>query len=308
MAKFLLFAGRRGIIEQQFVQDRERHMRTKVVVVGGTGTVGSEVVGILAARGIAVCATTRDVQAAPGRAGIEWVPLAEPAGVDSPLDINTQGLFLMAPTGYADQHAFLSPWIRAAARAGVTRIVLMTAQEVNDEELGPFRRAELELIDSGISNIIVRPNWFMQNFHTFWGEQIRRSGLIALPAGDGKLGFIDARDIAAVAAAQLVDDRARSGTFVLTGPESLDHTQVANILSIETGRQIRYRDVDPDEFASNLSAATGMAEDYIRLIVDMFDAVRAGAAAGLTDNVQLLSGRPARSLSIYARDYRTRLS
>jgi uncharacterized protein YbjT (DUF2867 family) len=283
-------------------------MGSDVLVIGGTGTVGREVVKLLRERGVAVRATTRDVEGAPRLGGVRWVRVTQPDDADPVILAGVAGLFLMAPSGYSDQYALLSPWIRAASQANVARIVLMTAQEVNDAEQSPFRRAELELIESRIPHTIVRPNWFMQNFHSYWGDQIRRSGTIELPAGDGKIAFIDARDIAAVAVAQLLAKKITYGTFVLTGPQALDHTQAARILSSATGRQIHYLNTDPEEFGKTMSAANGMPEDYVRSVLDMFTAVRAGAAAGVTTHVERLTGRPARSLADYARDYRESLT
>ena len=121
-------------------------MGSHILVLGGTGTVGREVVKLLRERGVSVRATTRDVEGAPRLDGVQWVPLRQPAGADPLIRADTAGLFLMAPSGFVDQCAILSPWIRAAFRANVARIVLMTAQEVNDAEPSPFRRAELELI------------------------------------------------------------------------------------------------------------------------------------------------------------------
>ncbi len=283
-------------------------MDAPIFVIGATGTVGSEVVKLLRKRGVAVRATTRDAEGAPRLDGVQWVSLMQPGGADPRMLAGAAGLFLMAPSGFVDQRAILSPWIRAASLANVARVVLMTAQEVNDAVPSPFRRAEIELIESGILHTIIRPNWFMQNFHNYWGDGIRRFGSIALPAGEGKIAFIDARDIAAVAVAQLLVERTTGGTFVLTGPEALDHTQAAAILSSARGRRVTYRSIDPVEFGKALSAANGMPEDYLRSLLDMFTAVRAGAAAGVTTHVERLIGRPAHSLAEYARDYRELLT
>jgi uncharacterized protein YbjT (DUF2867 family) len=283
-------------------------MDAHVFVIGATGTVGREIIKLLRERGVAVRATTRDVDGAPRLGGVQWVRLTKPGDAGPRILAGAAGLFLMAPSGYVDQHAILSPWIRAASRANVARVVLMTAQEVNDSDQSPFRRAELELIESGINHSIIRPNWFMQNFHNYWGDEVRRCGTIELPAGNGKIAFIDARDIAAVAVAQLLAEKVACGTLVLTGPEALDHTQAARILSNATGRQISYRDADPVEFGKTTSAVNGMPEDYVRSLLDMFTAVRAGAAAGVTSHVERLTGRPARSLADYARDYRELLT
>ena len=89
----------------------------------------------------------------------------------------------------------------SVAATGVRKLVLMTAMGANADEAAPLRKAEVHLIQSGLAYNIIRPNWFMQNFNTFWLHGILNGGTIALPVGQAKGSFIDARDIAAVAAA-----------------------------------------------------------------------------------------------------------
>ncbi|MEY3251132.1 MAG: azoreductase [Pseudomonadota bacterium] len=105
--------------------------------------------------------------------------------------------FLLAPPGHVNQHELLGPLIEQARAQGLDKLVLMSAMGA------PLRRAGLQLEASGVPFNVIRPNWFMQNFHTFWLAGIRDAGTIFLPAGCAKGSVIDARDIAAVAAALL---------------------------------------------------------------------------------------------------------
>src|SRR6185503_14578197 len=100
----------------------------------------------------------------------------------------------------ADQYKVLSPLIQEAKRQGLEKVVLMTAMGANAVETAPFRRAEIELEKSGLTYNIVRPNWFFQNFNTFWIQGILNYGKILVPGGNAKTSFIDARDISAVVA------------------------------------------------------------------------------------------------------------
>jgi uncharacterized protein YbjT (DUF2867 family) len=278
----------------------------RFLIVGGTGLVGGAIRTALSKRGAGVRATTRhrDTSDVPNT---EWVQCDVCRDtLPTNLFADIQRAFLMAPTGHVDQYAVLSPLIVAAKRAGVERIVLMTAQGADASDEIPFRKAELELRDAGIGFAIIRPAWFMQNFHAFWGEAIRRRGRIELPAGKGKVVFVDTRDVAAVAQALLSADSMENCEIDVTGEEVLDHAQAASILSDATGNEIEYEDIEPDRFLRPLIAG-GVAPDYAAMIAAMFDEVRAGGPIRTTGHVRRLTGRAPRSLFAYARDHAEQL-
>jgi uncharacterized protein YbjT (DUF2867 family) len=276
------------------------------LIVGGTGLVGAAIRVGLSKRGAGVRVTTRhrNTSEIPNT---EWVQ-CDVCGDTLPgnLFADIQRAFLMAPTGHVDQYSILSPLILAAKRAGVERVVLMTAQGVDASDEIPFRKAELELRDAGIKFAILRPAWFMQNFHTFWGEALRRRGRIEVPAGEGKVVFVDTRDVAAVAEALLTADSIENCEIDVTGGEVLDHAQAASILSDATGHKIQYEDIEPACFLRNL-VADGIAPDYAALIAAMFDEVRAGGPICTTGHVQRLTGHAPRSLFSYGRDHSEQL-
>jgi len=277
------------------------------LVVGGTGTVGGAVVRNLVGKGAKVRATTRNPGRCSKASNVEWLAISPdcpevPAGAFSGVEC----AFLLAPTGCVDQYRFLLPWIAAAADARTTQTVLMTAHEPDDDDDAPFRRAEAALHATSIPGAILRPSWFMQNFHTYWGNGVRQNGLIALPAANGRIGFIDARDIADVASTLLLRPPQPNRTLTLTGPEALNHAEIARLLSSEMRRPIRYTNIDDASFRRTL-LEDGMPGDYADLVVAMFAVVRAGRAAQVTDSVQSVTGRPPRTFADYARDYHDRL-
>jgi uncharacterized protein YbjT (DUF2867 family) len=143
----------------------------------------------------------------------------------------------------------------------------------------------------------------MQNFHTFWLTGIRQQGKILLPVGKAKGSFIDARDIAAVAAELLLrsdhDDRA----FDLTGSEALDHDQVAVLLSQAAGRTITYQDIPPAAMRDGLLAA-GLPPAYAEFLLVILGFFKAGYSERTTDAVQAVTGRPPIRFAQYAQDHR----
>ena len=276
----------------------------RAFVVGGTGLIGSTIIRRLVEQGTSVRATTRNPDAAPRPPNVEWLKIAADRPEVPPRALaHGDRVFLLAPTGWTDQFAFLAPWINAAATAEVNQLVLMTAHEPDNDDRAPFHRAEAALRATSIPGAILRPSWFMQNFHTYWGDEIRRAGLIAVPAGHGRVGFIDTRDIADVAATLLLEAPRPCQTLVLTGPEALGHAEVARLLSQATRRDVRYRCTDAPSFQRSL-IDSGMSAAYADLVVAMFSTVRAGRAAAVTNAVQAVTGRPARHFADYAGDYR----
>lgn len=170
--------------------------------------------------------------------------------------------FLLSPPGYSDHYKVLSPLIQEAKRRGLKKVVLMTALGANVDETSGFRRAEVELEKSGLSYNIIRPNWFFQNFNTFWIHGIRNHGEIALPAGNADVSFIDARDISAVSAKLLNTTQHQNQAFDITGPESIDLADVAKAISAITGKKISYKNIEPGVLKTGLIAA-GLPTDYV---------------------------------------------
>lgn len=273
------------------------------LVIGASGTVGSTIVRSLLAQGHAVRATTSR-KAAVGRQGQRQtvhLDLATGEGLAAAFE-GVDRAFLLAPPGYADQQRLLSPLVAEAARRKLEKVVLMSAMGANAADT-PFRRVEQELERSGLRYNIIRPNWFMQNFNTFWLQGINEQGAILLPVGQAKASFIDARDIAAVAVRLLTTDDQDDRDFDLTGPEALDHDAVARILSAETGRTIVYREVEPDVLRQGF-LAHGVPADYAEFLLAILGFLKLGYAERTTDAVKQLLGREPIGFAQYARDQR----
>jgi len=269
------------------------------LVIGANGTVGSELSRRLAAAGHTVRRATSRAASAPGEVSVDLVArrgIAEAmAGAD--------GAFLLAPPGHVNQDELLAPLIDAAKAQGVRKVVLMSAMGANADENAPLRKAERHLEASGLAYNIIRPNWFMQNFNTFWLHGIQAQRQVLLPVGPAKGSFIDARDIAAVAARLLTGNEFANRDFDLTGPEALDHDQVAAILSRETGRTITFQDITPQAMRESLLGA-GVPPAYTEFMLVILGFFKAGYAERTSDAVQQITGRAPGSLERYAHDYR----
>ncbi len=203
--------------------------------VGASGTVGSQLIKTLNHQGYQTRATTSKI--VTNSQELVHLNLVTGEGITAAFE-GVDRAFFLSPPGFSDQHALLSPLIQESKRRGLKKVVLMTAMGANANEAAPFRKVEIELERSGIAFNIIRPNWFLQNFNSFWIQGITEHNKILLPAGNAKVSFIDSRDISDVTARLLVTNDRDGKDFDLTGPEAVDHEQVADAISKAVGRKI----------------------------------------------------------------------
>ena len=173
------------------------------------------------------------------------------------------------------------------------RVVFLSEQDADyTAPDGWSPRNERAVREGGRSWTILRPSWFMQSLTDarMLGGPVLVDGELPFPAGDARVAWIDARDIAAVAAVALLEDGHDGRTYELTGPEALSLPETATALSAALGRTVVHRDLAIDDA---VAGSTGFSRDLDRLT---FQRVVAGRFAPVTDNVRRLTGRSPRPL------------
>ena len=270
-----------------------------ILIIGASGTVGSELTNLLRAESYNLKLATSKKAVTPEQVQIN---VATGEGIKEAFS-NIDKAYLLSPPGFADHYAVLSPLIQEAKRQGLKKVVLMSAMGANADETSPFRRAEIELESSGLNYNIIRPNWFLQNFNTFWIQGINEQSKILLPVGNAKTSFIDARDIAAVAAKLLTSDDFNNQDIDITGPEALSHDEVAEHISKATNRKIEYQEIEPQSLKDELLQA-GLPEDYVNFLLLILGFLKEGYNSAINDNVEKVLGRKPRSITDYVSDYK----
>lgn len=132
----------------------------------------------------------------------------------------------------------------------------------------------------------------MQNF-LMSAQPVAEQGMLYGMTGEGRVGYVDTRDIAAVAAHVLTSPGHQGASYTLTGPEVLSAAEVAKRLSAAIGRQVLYVDVGPDAFRQALAGA-GLPGWLIDALIVSNTLLAAGHGATVTDEVARLTGRPRR--------------
>ena len=269
-------------------------MRKAIFVTGGTGTTGSRVAARLSDRGLDFRIGTRKPSGLLS-VRFDWADtISWPealAGVKS--------AYLVAPSGETDLLPAMTPFLSRAIDAGVERFVLLSASSL--EPGGPMMGAvHAWLRDHAPEWSVLRPTWFMQNFvSTQHLASIRDEGTIYTAAQNGRVPFIDADDIAAVAAEALTRPEFASGDYILTGPEALSYDDVAQTLTAILNRPIRHERLSVAQLQAR-HEAFGLPPDYAAMLAAMDENIAAGSEDRVTDNVQRITGRSARRFAEFA--------
>lgn len=226
-------------------------MAGDLLVTGGTGTVGSRTVAALRTVGIAPRIAARTPH------GDDQVRFDY--GDASTFQAAFEGIgavFLVAPSGVADMLTAMRPFLEAAVSGGVERFVLLSAAAI--PEGGPLMGAvHAYLHERAPSYAALQPSWFMQNFTGgIPYPTIATENAVISATGDGRVAFVDAVDIAAVAARAL-RDRELTGGLVITGPRAISYDEAAEEISRAAGRRITHRKLTPGELATTLGSAEG---------------------------------------------------
>lgn len=266
------------------------------LVIGATGTTGRRVTAGLTADGHRVKAAGRSATPMEGAQAVrfDW---NEPATWDEAL-AGVDRAYLVPPIGSSDPAAVMLPFLRQARAAGVHRAVLLSSSaipaggpavgQVHEELPGLFERWA-----------VLRPSWFMQNLAGFTphARSIRKDGAIWTASGDGRVGFVDAQDIAAVAVRALTDGQAPNTDLVLTGPQALTYDDVAATITEVTGRPVVHRHLTFEQLRDRWAAEIPM--EFATMLAGMDRAIAAGAEDRTSDTVERLTGRPPGTLRAF---------
>jgi uncharacterized protein YbjT (DUF2867 family) len=270
----------------------------RVLVTGATGTTGSRLTEQLTGLGIAVTSASRSGTGPHGTHGIrfDWYD----ASTHRSALADAEAMYLIPPVRDPDPQSVMLPFLERAREAGVRRAVLHSNSVTPLG--GPGTGAVHEAIaDTWGEWAVLRPGWFMQNVlgsHVH-AQSIRAASVIVTATGSARVGFVDAGDIARVAAAALLRPTPLNTDLILTGPQALSYDDVAAILSEASGRTITHRSLDPAEVVAYYEAA-GVPAAAARFLPVMDAVIASGAEDRTTNAVERITGQPPRSYREFA--------
>ena len=275
-----------------------------MILITTAGKVGSEAARLLTQRAETVRVLVRHPEKASAlrQLGVQVAEgdLDDAASIDAAMD-GVTSVVLVSPAVPAQELNVID----SAVRAGVGHVVKITSKASADSPIARQRgQAQIEagLIASGLNYTLLRNNFYMQNF-LMLAPTIATTDSFASSAGTGQVGFIDTRDVAAVAAEIATAPAAHIGkTYSLSGPVLLSYADVAAALSKVLRRPIAFHERSVEQDAQEMidagvpAAVAEMNAHAVSLIAD-------GDAAWLSQDVPTILGRQARSVEQFATDH-----
>lgn len=281
--------------------------RQIILIIGATGRVGAAVLAALSALPEQSRPHIRAIVRRPDAAAAIHDPIeivhgdlrdaamlkAAIAGVDA--------IFLV--TGDSRDQVMLECGVIAAAsslgRPRIVKLSAVTAGLPTCPSFGAFHGAiEDELRVSGLSYTILRPTMFFQSLELFAGP-VKSSNRLVAPAGSGAVAMIDIADVAAVAAAVLIQPGHAGKTYTLTGSAAPTMADVASALTKALGRNIAFSSPPLPIARLMMRFAGGMDWWLSGQVTELFAAIRKGAEAEISGDAPSLLGRTQISLEIY---------
>jgi uncharacterized protein YbjT (DUF2867 family) len=280
---------------------------TGLLVTGATGMIGGLVVDALVDRGVPLTVMLRpssDAGRFADRPGVGVVrgDFDDPASLERTLH-GIERAFLVTNSTERTQGQ-QTAFVEAAQAAGVRHLVKLSQLHASADSPVRFLRyhaaVESAIEQSGVPYTFVRPNLILQAYLPF--APMIAAGVLQAPIDDARVSVVDARDIAAVAAAALTRAGHEGRTYDVTGPEALSHAEIASAFGDAAGHDVRFEPVSPDDFVATLEKsgmpawqAEGLAEDYAHY--------QRGEAAGVSPDVEQVTGRAPRSVQRFAADH-----
>jgi uncharacterized protein YbjT (DUF2867 family) len=275
-----------------------------ILITGASGNVGKEVLKQIAQTEAQVRAAFQSVSkaaAAPSGVEIVAVDYQQPESLRAALK-NVDRVFLVGPPT-SQLPTLECNAMDVISHSNVRQVVKLSAMG-GREAIFTRQHAESEayIQSSGVPYTFLRPNGFMQNTVNYNAATINAQNAFYGSEGDGRVSQIDIRDVAAVAVKALTEDGHVGKTYTLTGPEAFMNSEIAQILSDELGREIRYINLPPAQLKEALLSA-GVPEWNADALLDLQRLYREGKAETVTRDVEQILGRKPIRFAQFARDY-----
>ncbi|KAI1090364.1 putative ergot alkaloid A [Rostrohypoxylon terebratum] len=276
-----------------------------VLLLGGTGKVGSRIAPLLKDANVPTLVASRSGKSSAGLTGVkfDWDDESTWEAVFANAATPIRAVFLVAPLS-SNPGPAMKKFIDFAIPKGVKRFVLLSASSI--PEGGPWMGSThtymRELGDQGKTEwAVLRPTWFQQNFSEgAHGLILKSEGKLYSATGDGKLPFVNAEDIAAVGFHALTSPQPPNTDYVILGPELLSYSDVAAIFSAVLNRKIEYVEHREADLAARW--AQWIEPEYASTLAAMDTEIKHGAENRLNDVVRTVTGKEPKKFRDFAEE------
>lgn len=217
---------------------------------------------------------------------------------------DVDGVFLMRPPHIGDPKD-LFPFIAAVKKQNVKLLVFLSLMGIEKNTIPPHYKIEKYIEEMKIPFCHIRPGFFMQNLSGTHSKEILNNDEIYIPASSSKCSFIDTQDIGDVIAKIFSDFESHQNlAYTITGSESLDYFQVADVMTKVLGRKIKYGNPALISFWSYMVWKRSFPVTFVNVMCALYVMTRFGAGEAITDDFEKIMKRKPRSFEEFAKENR----
>jgi len=272
-----------------------------VLVTGATGNVGRPTLDALRALEVPAVAALRPGSTA--ELDVPTVPLdfEDPSTWDAALD-GVDRLFLLRPPPISDVGSTLNAFVDHAGTQ-LEHIVFLSVVGAANNRFIPHAKVEEHLQQGPVPWTFLRAGFFAQNLCGPYQQDIRDEDRIYVPAGGGRVAWVDTRDLGEAAARAFLDPDARNQAWVLTGAETRSFSEVAAALSEQLGRTIRYEPAGVIGYLAHLRRDRELPWSPAIVYTILHLAIRWGGEDTVDPTLERVLGRPPRTIEQTIHDH-----
>jgi len=257
-----------------------------IAVVGATGKTGARVINQLNDMGYSSRGLSRKSEIC-----FDWEDRS--SWKDALKDVDTAYVTYFPDLAISQAEDDIRAFVEMSKSLGLKNIVLLSGRGEEGAKV-----AENIVINSGLEWNIVRASWFMQNFSESFMLDGINAGELVLPEPKAQEPFIDVDDIADVVVASLTRTDLRNQVLEITGPELMSFENCVHAISIKSKRYIGFQTAPIEDYLAG-AKSQGLADNIAWLINELFVNVLDGRNESVTNTVENVLGRPAKSFQQY---------
>lgn len=271
-----------------------------IFVTGHSGNVGREVVNILVKNQHSFFVGAQGGSTSGGPFKTRLLDYND-ATTFGPALINCDQIFLMYPPQVKLEN--FQAFINSLKFSSIKHIVYLSVKDVSYLPFIPHYKNEKLIQRTGIPFTFIRAGYFMQNLNLFLKDDIIQNHKIIVPAGKGKTGFTDIRDVANSVVFSLENHTVvHNQAYTITGSESMNFFEVASRMSLILPHTIHYTNPSIREFKSYM-LQKGLDSSYVNVVANLHIPTKLRLAGGITKEYQTLTGKKPTTLNQYISDY-----
>lgn len=276
----------------------------KILVTGASGNVGKYVINELINLGEKVVAAGTNINKLKelfnNKVDVVFFDFTDKSSYNNALK-DVDRVFLMRPPHLGKPND-LYPFIDAMKEHNIKLVTFLSLMGIEKNPMPPHYKIEKYIENSSIPYAHIRPGFFMQNISGIHSVEIKEKNEIFIPAGRSKTSFIDAADIGLAIAILLNNhEKHRNTSYTITGSQSLDYYQVAEILSKVLRRKIIYANPGFLKYRRYYIKNRKLDKNYVNVTVALYFMTRMGTARKITNDFYTLTDKMPNTFEDFAK-------